>query len=269
MRDIRARNDFLLRAGVVVYGVALAGFGAMNFARLDGVPGIEPLPDWLPAHAAWAVLSGVVLVAARLALIGGWRMRATAQAAAVTLTIWLVCLHAPRLVEQPTTGTVWVPACEVLALAAAGWALSRTLAARNASAACATFGATFVAFALSHVVYLGYVESVIPPWLPAPRAWALGTGAAHLAAGLSLLSRVRARLAATMLAAMFGSWVAVLHLPRVVAQPEAPREWGSLLVALAMCGASLIVAGAVVRDAPLSVARAPQVAGTADMQQSH
>jgi len=84
---------------------------------------------------------------------------------------------------------------------------------------------------------------VIPAWLPAPRFWALATGGAHAAAGLSLLTNVRARLAAALLAAMFGSWVVVLHAPRAAAHPHDPREWGSLLVALAMCGASGIVAG--------------------------
>ena len=43
---------------------------------------------------------------------------------------------------------------------------------------------------------------------------------------------------------MFFLWVILLHSPRVAASPRNQNEWNSFLVALAICGASWILAGA-------------------------
>jgi uncharacterized membrane protein YphA (DoxX/SURF4 family) len=134
----------------------------------------------------------------------------------------------------------------VITLAAAAWLLVTThrngdVWRRVALVARLMFGATFLAFGFSHYLYHQYVESVIPSWIPAHAFFAYATGAAHAAAGLSLLTGIQARLAATLLAVMFGSWVGVLHIPRVIAAQGDKNEWTSLFVAVAMCGASWII----------------------------
>jgi hypothetical protein len=52
------------------------------------------------------------------------------------------------------------------------------------------------------------------------------------------------RLAAALLGVMFLLWFLVLHLPRVMSYPRShdPDEWSSALIALAVCGASWILA---------------------------
>jgi len=70
-------------------------------------------------------------------------------------------------------------------------------------------------------------------------------GIAFIATTLSILSGVKARLAATLLGIMFFTWVFILHLPRVIAASTNGNEWTSLLVALAMSGGSWIVAATV------------------------
>ncbi|MEP6780188.1 MAG: hypothetical protein ABJC26_09885 [Gemmatimonadaceae bacterium] len=55
------------------------------------------------------------------------------------------------------------------------------------------------------------------------------------------------RLAATPPAVMFGSWVFIVHTPHAVAAAGKPNEWTSLLIALAMCGSSLIAMSCVNR----------------------
>jgi uncharacterized membrane protein len=101
-------------------------------------------------------------------------------------------------------------------------------------------GLAFVAFGISHFMYVGYVESVIPAWIPAHRFFAYATGVAHIAAGCSLIARVQDQLATALLAVMFGAWVLVLHIPRVIAHPTTGNEWSSLFVAVTMCGGALI-----------------------------
>jgi uncharacterized membrane protein YphA (DoxX/SURF4 family) len=71
--------------------------------------------------------------------------------------------------------------------------------------------------------------------------WAYATGVAHLAGGLALLTQIQARLAAILLAVMFGAWLVMLHLPRALATLDHRAEWSSLFVALAMCAGSVLL----------------------------
>ena len=72
--------------------------------------------------------------------------------------------------------------------------------------------------------------------------WAWFTGAAHLAAGLAVLTGVKARLAALLAGAMYGSWALILHVPRVMPDIGHRPEMTNLFVAVALCGAAWIVA---------------------------
>jgi len=250
-----------LRTGSSVFGLAIVAFGVMNLVRLDLVPGIMPVPAWVPGRLLLAVLSGAVLIASGVGMLVGRRAMLGATTAALFLSIGVLPLHVAQVVMHPKNGGAWVVAAEVLGLSAAAWMLAVMLAHDDApssprglgayfvrdSGAVATaarlcFGASFLVFGWSHFAYHGYVESVIPAWIPAHGFWAYAIGVAHLAAGVSILTRVKARLAATLLAVMFGSWLFIVHLPRATAVQTNASEWSSLIVALAFCGASWIAA---------------------------
>jgi hypothetical protein len=94
-----------------------------------------------------------------------------------------------------------------------------------------------------HLVYGEFVALLVPAWIPGRLFWAVFTGLAHLAAGVAILTSVRARAGALWVGAMFGSWVLVLHAPRALAAPGDPKEWASLLVALGTCGGAWTLAG--------------------------
>jgi hypothetical protein len=55
------------------------------------------------------------------------------------------------------------------------------------------------------------------------------------------VSGVRARLAATLTAAMMATFVVLLHIPRVVASPGSHFEWCMIAVASALTGAAWLV----------------------------
>jgi len=244
------------RGSRAVFGVAMAAFALENLVRLDGVPQLEPFPSWLGAHPALAVLSAIVLLGGA-ALINVPRLASRGTLALAVLTsLWLVSLQAPLVIQQPKNGGLWVVFFEVCAIAAACTFLAGRLLAQDeifvgesgdtwrrvALFARVAFGLSFIAFGISHFVYTGYVESVIPAWIPAHKFFAYFTGVAHIAAGASLVTGIRVRLATTLLAIMFACWVLVLHVPRVAAARGDMNEWTSLIVALAMCGGAWLFA---------------------------
>jgi uncharacterized membrane protein YphA (DoxX/SURF4 family) len=152
---------------------------------------------------------------------------------------------------------VLIRALEPLALAGAAWVLAGSLRSQppntwslGLSADQLTtigrfvFGACMVVFGAQHFMYVQFIATLVPSWLPLHVFWTYFFGVALIAAGISIVTGIQARLAATLLGVMFLLWVVVLHAPRVAASPHNGDEWSSLFVALAMCGSCFIIAAA-------------------------
>jgi hypothetical protein len=103
---------------------------------------------------------------------------------------------------------------------------------------------SLVVFAVQHFMYAKFVASLIPAWIPARLFWTYFTGAAFIAAAISITIRVMLRIAGMLLGTMFFLWVIVLHVPRVAGSPRNGDEVTSLLVALAMSGVGFALASA-------------------------
>ena len=244
----------LISSGTVIFAIAMAAFGILSLIYPDFVPGLEPVPEWVPGRLFLARLNGVFLVAAGVSLIVDKTSRLAAISLGFMLYLWVLLLHLPRLIAEPRNGGFWTGAAETLALRRVPWVLAGVLPAepidsqkRNSVLDKTSlfgrfcFGISLPMFGILHFIYYQYVASVIPAWIPYPLFWAYFTGMAQIAAGLSIISNIKARLAATLLGVMFGSWVLILHLPRAAVNPSNESEWTSLIVALAMCGGAWIV----------------------------
>jgi len=261
-----------MRRAAVPFGMGVTMLGAMTFAFGDVIHGLEFIPVSLgAARMPLAYAAGAVLVASGLVVASGRYVRPAAIAIGSVLSLWLL-MHVGGIARNVHSGSEWVCAFETLSLWAAAWAIvaAAPLHSRDGETdapippwiSVASLGVACTVFGVSHFVYIDYVRSVLPAWLPGHTFWGYGTGVAHLAAGLALVTRVRAHLAATLLGVMFGSWVLVLHLPRVVHDPHSQTEWTSMCVALAMCGASWVIAAALARrtTAPSTIRAASLVA---------
>ncbi|MEO7039302.1 MAG: DoxX family protein [Gemmatimonadaceae bacterium] len=258
-----------LQAGRAIFAAAMAALGVQCLLRSNAVPALEPV------HATAVLpmigwITGIVLIAAAVATM----LRPTASYGAAVLAamllLWDALLHAPALAAAPTNGGEWTGASETFALGGAAlvlFGLTRLSAAwRGAPDAVVTrclligrifFGISMLGFGALHFIYISYVAFVIPGWIPGHVFFAYATGVAHVAAGLGILSGVLARLAALCTAAMFGSWVLIVHLPRVAAHAQAADEWTSMLIALGMCGSALLIAASLEpkpEEAPASIA---------------
>ncbi len=242
--------------GGAIFAAAIAALGAQCLLRGNAVPALEPVVG-ATAHPIIGWITGIVLVAAAVASL--LRPAATYGAAviAAVLLLWVVLLHVPALAAAPTNGGKWTGAAESFALGGAAlvvFGLARlSFALRGEPDILATrciiigrsfFGIAMLGFGALHFLYIAYVAFVIPSWIPAHVAFAYATGVAHVAAGLGILTGGLARIAALLTAAMFGSWVLIVHLPRVAAHAKDPNEWTSMLIALAMCGGALLLAEA-------------------------
>ncbi|HEU5068672.1 MAG TPA: DoxX family protein [Sphingomicrobium sp.] len=217
------------------YALGAILLGMVTLAVHDFALQWQPVPQWVPARSALSIVSAAILVVGGLVAI-----RRSAGWARLTLpafyALWVLALHVPAFATAPNVGTL-LGAAEILSLAAAGVALAPASAPRwLRPSARILYGLCPLVFGLSHIVYADFTSSMVPAWLPARLFLAYFTGAAHIAAGLAILSGVFARLAARMLALMCASFVLLIHIPGVIGAPADRMQWTMLAVALSIAG---------------------------------
>jgi uncharacterized membrane protein len=227
----------------LLYALAAIVLGAVGIWFGDFAMQWQGVPKSIPAMP-WAYVSGAILAGGG-ALIVARREKIGALVLACFYGLWVIAFHVPSTVMN-AIGSIgaWNAPAEsgfvtsgALALLAAHASSRGTLAL----AARLLAGASAVVFGFAHFNYIDFTASMVPAWIPAKTFWAWATGAGHLLTGLALLSGIRARLAATCEAAMMGSFVVLLHLPRVIASPDQHVEWIMLAMSSALTGAALLV----------------------------
>lgn len=241
--------------GVLLLGLGALGLGLVGLAVGDFGLQWQPVPTGLPAREPVAYATSALLVATAIAVLWTRSRKLGVALLALTYLAWVVLLHLPRVVVRPTNVATWLGFCEIL-FVACGALLLATSSMRPDRwtsfnrATQAVMGSCALLFGLSHFVYPDVTASLVPAWLPWPAFWALFTGAAHVAAGLALISGLLARPAALAFAAMALSFVLLVHLPRVVANPTAHAEWVMLFVAISIAGAGVAAAQAAYQLTP-------------------
>jgi len=240
---------------VIPYALGALLLGILGFVTGDFALQWQPVPAGVPLRVPLAYLSAAVLVAGGSAVL--WRK--TLRVGALVLGLfygicWVVLLQLPRVLAHLSDVSVWLGFGESLTHACGGlvaWAMYDTDASRRrlvVRVLRVAFGACLLIFGLSHFVYAQFTATMIPSWLPAPFFWVYLTGSGHLAAGVSMISGVLTRLAATLVAAMLACFVVLLHLPRVLAAPTSRVEWTMLGVATSLTGAAWIIRTAIARQ---------------------
>jgi uncharacterized membrane protein YphA (DoxX/SURF4 family) len=240
----------MMTFGNRVYGLGAVALGLVGLAWGDFALQWQPVPDTVPGRPVLAYATGAALV-----LAGGtlyWRRTAAFGAGALAglYAAGVVLLHAPRVAAHPLALAEWSGSGEQLALVAGGliayasWdKVDSELAARLSRFARLGFGACLLVFGSAHFQYLDITATMVPKWIPPGQMfWACATGAAHIAAGLAILSGVQARLAAILITAMFAGFSILLHIPNLFADPASHFQWVINAINLALTGAAWVVA---------------------------
>lgn len=243
------RAERVLEAASLLFPVTVFAFGIEHFV-FAGAEGAGMYP-WVLGPRAWNYFFGAVLITTSLFI--GIKVRAPLAASVLgtTLCVYALLLYGPRIVAQqrdpgPMSGIVGVgsplaAASELLAMGGVALVLAGGRMERPGRV---LFAATMVVFGLQHFLYAGFLATLIPSWIPLHLFWEYFVGAAFIAAAAALAANRAARPAALSLGTMFGLFVLVLHVPRIVAAVRSPDEWTSAFVAVAMSGGAFVLAEA-------------------------
>ncbi|MCU1222660.1 MAG: hypothetical protein JWQ42_753 [Edaphobacter sp.] len=248
----------LMRVGRILFAVAMAFFGVQYLIFASHAAGPAPGPPWTPGSPSLAWVAGVGLLAVAVCLVTKRQGRLAATLLGVVLLLRLLLVHLPGLIARLHDPGMWTTAFEILAMCGAAFVLAGMLSGgwprsqgwdravdMMSEVGRLLFAIALVVFGVQHFMYASFVAMLVPAWIPGHLFWAYFVGVAFIAAAVSIVANRISRLAAILLGTMFLLWVILLHAPRVAAAgPHNGNEWTSEFVALAMCGGSFVLAGA-------------------------
>jgi uncharacterized membrane protein len=245
-----------------VYGVGVMAMGVVCLVWGDFFQG-QPVPKGFPARTALAYAVGVFLVVVGAAVV--WRRTAAWGGAALTAyyTVVVVLLMDGYVLLKhyaefgSYSGAAYqagIAAAGLIVYAAgyqskdaAGADLGDGTARRLTRVGQVAFGVCAVLFGGAHFVYMNLTAPLVPKWLPPTQVfWGYATGICFVAAGVAMVTGVKARLAAVLLTAMIGSFTVLVHVPMLRVEPS-HFNWAELATNLVLLGAAWVVADSLAR----------------------
>jgi uncharacterized membrane protein len=238
-----------------VYGLGVMAIGLACLAFGDFDPG-QPVPAHFPARTILAYAAGAFMVAAAAGL--QWRRTATWSAAALTAyyaLFVLILMNGPVMLAHFAEYGTYEGLTMQLAIAAGGLIvyattanISTALAARLTRCAQLAVGACALVWGGAHFLYMNLTAPLVPKWLPPTQEfWGYATGVCFIAAGLAILSRIQARLAAILLTAMIAILGVLANGRALLADPSSHWNWTESAVNLALIGVAWVVADSLAR----------------------
>jgi uncharacterized membrane protein len=245
-----------------VYGLGVMALGATCLAFGDFDPG-QPVPQGFPGRTALAYAAGAFLVVAGAAV--EWRRIAAWGAAALTVyyALFVVILMNGRLLlthyseygpyEEialqlgiPLGGLI-IYATNVTKTGAGS--IDAALAARLTRLGRLAFGVCALVWGGAHFVYMNLTAPLVPKWLPpAQEFWGYTTGVCFVAAGIALLTGVKARFAAILLTAMLVVFGVLANGRLLLADHSSHFNWTESALNLALVGAVWVLADSLCRS---------------------
>lgn len=105
------------------------------------------------------------------------------------------------------------------------------------------FALPMAVFATQHFIDTKNVARIVPSWMPLHTFWVYLVGVAVMATALSIILDKHARLAATLFGCMLLLFVALIHIPNLVATHGARLFWIICLRDIAFSGGAFALAG--------------------------
>ena len=237
--------------------IALSGHHLMLEHLTNTTP---PTDNWLrlwPLFIAFLYKTFVVTLAS--ATVFNYRPRLSAMLLGYLILGWTIFRHIPLLLVNITEPGELNATGMALAIAGSTFIISDSirehprqkfewiLTASVKPLGKILLGLPLLTFGIQHFLYASFIATLVPTWIPGSYFWAIGTGLALMASGISIMLEWKNKSSSLLLGVMIWIWVAVVHVPRVLVDTFDGYEWTSLFQSM------LIATGALVLYQNLSV----------------
>jgi len=241
----KSSSSPLITTGRVLYALALLGFGIQYAVYGHLRRGLPLCPTWILHNAILAYLLAALCIAAGVAFLISWRTLGVSLILGLLLlgTSSLYLTHINYVADNADGRTLFL---ECLCLAATALILHGLSAGASGKYSLMPgrlfFAVAMIVFGIQHFLYVRFLSTLVPHYLPGHHLWVLATGFALIAAGLSIATTIEDKYAAYGLFVLFFGWLILLHAPRILHALHNGDEWSSGFVVLAFSGTSLLLA---------------------------
>jgi uncharacterized membrane protein len=236
-------SSALTTAGRVFFALAILGFGIQYAFYGHLRRGLPLCPIWLHPNTILAYSLAALCIASGLALLTTWRTTTVSLILGLVFlaTSVFYLLHFNYVAYDGNGRTLFL---ECISLAASALILHGIASGSKYSLMPGRlfFGIAMIVFGIQHFLYVGFLATLVPHYLPAHHLWVLATGLALIAAGLSIATTIEDTYVAYGLFVLFFGWLITLHIPRILHALHNGDEWSSGFVVLAFSGTSLLLA---------------------------
>ena len=239
---------FILKLPRLIFGISIAALGIRHIIA-DYISATTPPTDSFISATFMFIgfLYQAGLVTLSAAGLSNFRPKFMFSSLGMLILVWTAVRHLPLFISDITD-----PAelnAMGMALATAGGAFITAdsfkkipMLTQPGSKTFATipplgrflYGVPMVVFGIQHIMYAAFIASLIPTWVPGNYFLAYSTGLALVAAGVSIIVEWMNRWGSMCLGSMILLFIAILHIPAVMANPSDEYQWISLFQALAI-----------------------------------
>jgi uncharacterized membrane protein YphA (DoxX/SURF4 family) len=261
--------DKLILFGPLFYAAPIAAFGTEHFTLTKAIAGL--VPAWIPWHLSWAYFVGTCFVLAALSLVTRIQARLSARLLALTFFLFVVLMDAPGWAHNPRNRFALALALRELSFSGGALGLAASLSERwgeRRTHTLATVARYFIAipvlfYAVEHFMYGNHVpgiplEMVTPQWVYGHAIWTYLAAVVYAVAGPLLLVGRKTRAAATLVGLTVLFVVLVVYVPIAIVERASLESLNYMADTLMYCGAVLLLAGAMPREAEQGEALADQ-----------
>jgi uncharacterized membrane protein len=235
--------DKLNKAGQVFFGICLAGLGLQQFLY----PGFRPVlipetPSWLPAPQIWVYFTGALLIGVGLIIIFNLKAATISFYTGFVFLVILLVFQLPfQFKHNPESLGAWTNPLKLLTIAGCCFITSASFQIANMPARIALWkkageiflGVTLILFGIDHFLYVEFVRSLVPGWIPGDLFWTYFAAIALIGSGLSFCLNIKKRLVGILFGSMLFIWLVVLHIPRTF--NPVPGDNGNELTSVFEC----------------------------------
>jgi len=244
---------FSSRLAAIFFAVALLGWGIMHFIIGDFAAGRAPAwPESFPGKIAWAYISGATLIVAAVSIFTNQKTRLAVTCAGIVILLWAGSRNLFIVLSTLDYGGQMTNTGKSLAigfgalLIAAGFkepalAGPDRLTQRLTSFASIAVGLFFIASGIQHFIFIQFVKTLVPSWIPGAEFWSYFAGVALIASGIALATGFQRKLAALLASWMVFLWFLILHIPRGFGETASTNEWIAIFEALAVSAILAII----------------------------
>lgn len=250
--------DKLILLGPLFYAAPLAAFGTEHFTLTTVIASL--VPKWIPWHLFWTYFVGACFITAPFSIVSRIHARLSASLVALTFFLFVVLMDAPSWARHP--GNRFALAFVLRELSFSGGALA--LSASLTELGCrrdilATIARYFLTIALLFYSFEQFLhgdhvpgvplEMVTPGYIYGHAVWTYLVAAVYAVAGALLLVGKKARAAAMWVGLTVLFVVLAAYVPIAVVERANIEGFNYMADTLMFCGAVLLLAGAMPREA--------------------